>query len=127
METHCLSREYLTRLIETELEGKALLEEEEGLMRLIEAWKNWEIELICFATSLLRILENRQKQSEDVMSLLDAFRSLVGDSGFLLEVDGYSQTFVEYMFRFVRQSSLPLEDNLLEIRQNLSEHKYNYR
>lgn len=124
MEKRCLSKESLDRLIEVELSGKSLYEEDVELRDLLKAWKSWEVELIIFATSLLQILENRQKKSKDIRSLLNQFQVLIQDNGFLLEIERLDLEFIEYMFQFVRQVDTPIEQELLEIRQNLADYKY---
>lgn len=124
MEKQCLSKEHLSRLIEVELDGKSLYDDEGNFKGILDAWKSWDVELICFATSLLQILENRQKKSEDIVSLLSRFHALHRDNGFLLDIERLDEVFIKYMFRYVRQSGVPIEEDLLEIRQNLAEHKY---
>ncbi|MGV2436933.1 MAG UNVERIFIED_CONTAM: hypothetical protein LVT10_20265 [Anaerolineae bacterium] len=122
MEIRCLDKNNLARIVDIVLYGKSFYEDEAELEFLLDRWKDWDIELIFLSTSLLQILEARQKKSEDAMMFLEKFNELY-DSG-LLNIEYFSESFIKYMFGFPRQSDLSIEENLLEIRRNFAEYKY---
>lgn len=123
MKQHCLSREELSRLFEIDFDSSNLQVDEASFKLLVEDWENWELEFICLATILSQFLESKQKQSEDAMIFLEKIYSLSESKG-LFSVEEIDEKFIDYMFRYTRNNNLDIEDNLIEIRGYLGEHKY---
>jgi len=123
MRAHCLCKEELNRLVEIELEGKDLYEEEFNFQCLLDDWRCWDVEFMCLATCLSQILEQRLKRGVDARPILSGIYSLSERAG-LFTVEGFGEDFVAYMLRHVRQGELSIEENLVQIRNLLSEHVY---
>ncbi len=125
MRGYCLRKEELDCLIQVELEGKTLHQDDEKqvvFQYLLDSWKNWDIEFICLVTILSQILERRLKQGVNAQSILEKVYSLPERTGLVIEECG--DDFVTYMLKFARQDNLSMEENLVEIRNQLSEHVY---
>lgn len=125
MRQYCFNREELSRFMEIVF-GTANLQTEEPLIKLlIEEWETWNLELVCMATLLTQLLDNRQKQSDDidVYDILKRIYSLSEERG-LFSVEEIDERFIEYMLRDVRRTNLNIEDDLAEIRRNLGERQY---
>ena len=124
MTPYCLCKEELRRFIEIEMEGQKPREDEAEFEFVLSGWQTWDIELICLATALSQLLEHKIKSKEDVFSLLTEINNLLADTGRWLNVEGFDEEFVSYMLSFVRDPSLSIEDNLVMIRSQLSEYRY---
>ncbi len=123
MRAYCLDKQELNRLIEIEPIGRVLDDDETPFRHLLDDWQSWDIEFICLATSLSQILERRLRQGLDVESILEWVYSLSERTG-LFTVEGFDEDFVAYMLRYVRQTDLSIEENLIEIRNLQNEHIY---
>ncbi|OKH55545.1 hypothetical protein NIES2101_03955 [Calothrix sp. HK-06] len=123
MKKHCLTREQLSRLFEINFDSTNLQSDEADFKVLVEDWENWELEFICLSTLLSQFLESKQKQSEDATIILNKIYALSESRG-LFTVEEMDNKFIEYMFKYVRKYDLDIEDNLVEIRGYLGEHKY---
>jgi len=127
MRGHCLQKEELDRLIKVELEGKTLHQDDEkqvAFQYLLDSWKSWDIEFICLATILSQILERKIRQGVNAQSTLEQVYSLSERTGLGLVIEECGDDFVTYMLRFARRDNLSMEENLVEIRNQLSEYVY---
>jgi len=121
---HCLSREQISRFLETEIAGGVFYEDEVELRNLLDLWRTWDAELICL-TSLLSIsLERQQKNLVDVHNMLLKFYALRDVEGMNLTIDELDESFVKYMLSFPRSNDFSLEEELIEIRLRLSEYEF---
>jgi len=125
MEQYCLNREELTKFLEFLLLEFRLedLPKDAHIRSLIEEWQNWHLELVCLATLLSQVLENKQKQSINVHAILQQVYTLSEHQG-LFMVEPIDENFIEYMLRYVREEDLEIEDDLIRIRRDFGEYKY---
>ncbi|WP_323312919.1 hypothetical protein [Anabaena cylindrica] len=98
--------------------------EEEKIIRLVEEWESWNLELVSLATLLSQFLDNQQNQNNvDVYNILEKIYTLSDERG-LFSVEEIDERFIEYMLQDFRRDNLSIEDDLVEIRRNLGERKY---
>ena len=98
--------------------------DEVNLKYLLDGWKRWDVQFVCLATLLSQILERKQKQSADPASILENIYRLPEERGLGLIVEELDERFIAYMFRFVRREDIAIDDDLIDIRHQLSEYKY---
>jgi len=125
MRQYCLNKDELSRFIDVEIEGGQLYEEDLVLGSLLYSWRNWDIELVCFATLLSHLLERKQKQSKDAITLLKSMYNIPEEKGLGLIFEQVDERFVGYMLKFIRRKELSIEEDLIDIRHQFGE--YNYR
>lgn len=119
-----MRKEELNRLIEIELEGRVLYDDATAFRYLLDGWRSWDIEFICLATCLSQILEQTLKQGLDAQSVLEGVYSLPEKTGLGFTIEEFGEDFAVYMLHYVRQADLSIEENLVEIRNLLSEYVY---
>ena len=123
MSEYCLSKQELARFIEIELQRRHPYDEETDLRSVLDGWRNWQVNLMCLATSFSEILEQLQKQGMDVYPVLKWMYSLSQETGIMV-IEEFDETFVTYIFRYERQHDLSIDENLVHIRGQLSEYIY---
>ena len=120
-----MRKEELKHLIEIELEGRVLYDDATAFRYLLDSWRSWDLEFICLATCLSQILEQNLKQGLDAQSVLEGVYSLPERTGLGFTIEEFGEDFVVYMLRYyVRQADLSIEEDLVEIRNLLSEYVY---
>ena len=123
MDHYCLNREELSKFILVEFGSASLQLEDTNIRLLIEQWENWELEFVGLATLLSQVLESKQKQAQDVYTILQEIYTLSERKGLFL-VEEIGADFIEYMFRYRRNEELNIEDHLIEIRRDMSDYRY---
>ena len=124
MKPHCLNKVELNRFISIASRNGEISDEEAGLQRLVESWHNYDTELICLATTLSQILEQKIKMGENTLALLENIYGLE-QSGRWLSIEGFGENFVRYFLDYSRNAGLTIEDDLNYLREQFGE--YNYR
>jgi hypothetical protein len=123
MKPYCLDKDELHRFIEVEIEGGEVYEDEIEFRYLLDNWRSWDTELICLATSLSQILEQKLKSDADALTILKSTYSLE-ESGPWLTIEGFDEGFVTYFLSYSRNSESTIENDLNYLRSRLGEHKY---
>ncbi|HBB31000.1 MAG TPA: hypothetical protein DDZ80_10350 [Cyanobacteria bacterium UBA8803] len=123
MDNYCLNRMELSKFLSVEFGSASLELEDTNIQLLIEQWENWQLEFVCLATLLSQILESKQKQEEDVYIILQEIYTLSDRKGLFL-VEEIGAEFIEYMFRYIRNEELNIEDHLVEIRRDMGDYRY---
>ena len=121
---HCLALEQLTRFVEVEIEGRKLYNDEIIIKELFSNWHTWDIELVCLTHLLSRVLERKQKDLANVQSILSSIFQISEEKGFIFTFEQINETFVNYMFEFDRQSTMDIDEQLIEIHNYLREYNY---
>lgn len=121
---HCLTIDEIELLVRVELEEYNIPEDESQIHALFSNWNDWIVNFICLNYLLSRVLERKQKSEKDAIGILRSLHELPTIRGLGLDFDEMDDSFVSYMLRFSRDEGLTLEDNLREIRHQLSEYKY---
>ena len=117
---YCLNREELSQFIEFKANDTAV--DLNDLALWIEASRNWEIELGCLNYLFAQILERKTHDKQDCSGLVQ----LLYDSSdqMYLRVHECDYAFIAYMLRFLRESDISLEEELVRLHNNMCEHKY---
>lgn len=123
MDHYCLNREELSKFLLVEFGSASLQLEDTNIRLLIEQWENWQLEFVCLATLLSQVLESKQKQAQDVYIILQEIYTLSERKGLFL-VEELGADFIEYMFRYLRNEELNIEDHLVEIRRDMGDYRY---
>ena len=124
MRQYCLNKDQMSRFIDIEIYDARLYKEEDELSIILSNWNGWDVELVCFATLFSHILERRQKQTKDAFSLLERIYNLTEERGLGLVIEEIGEQFVEYMLKHIRRGEISLEEDLIDIRHQFSEHDY---
>lgn len=124
MQQHCLNNTELSRFIDITIENGKLYEEDHILALLLDSWRSWDLEIVCLATLLSYILERRQKQSLDALSLLKRIYNLPEETGLGFVLEQIDDRFVDYMLRSTRRKELSIDDDLIDIRHQFGEYNY---
>jgi len=119
---YCLSREEISRFLEIEIAESVLYDDEVKFRDLLDMCCTWEAELICLTSLLSIALERQQRIPTDVNDILKKFYALRDIKGMNLTIEELDKTFVTYMLTFPRSNDSSLEEELLEIRQRLSDY-----
>jgi len=118
---HCLSKKELDLLIDNNWNFIAEYEFE-NLGQLLNSCKNWESELVCFSYFLSQALERKEKAEGDCQVILR--RAFELSSEMWLLIQQFDSEFIRYLFRYVRDKNVSLEEGLIGIQINLSQHIY---
>ncbi len=117
---YCLNREELSQLIDFKARGKEV--ESADLASWIEASHNWEVELGCLNYLLAQILEKKTHDDQDCSGMV----CLLYDSldQMYLRIHECDREFITYMLRFLRESNVSLEEELVRLHNYISEYRY---
>jgi hypothetical protein len=121
MDQHCFKREELSKFLEAEFGLPESCDVQIEI--LLREWEEWRLELVCLSTLLSQVLEKKQKQSVDVYNILQEIFTLSERRG-LFYVEEINDVFIEYMLKSTRREDMSIEDELVELRRDLSEFKY---
>lgn len=117
---YCLNREELSQLIEFKARGKDV--EVTDLAVWIEASRNWQVELGCLSYLFAQILEKKQHSNQDRSGMICLLYDLVDEM--YLRIHECDYDFITYMLRFLHDSNLSLEEQLVELHNDMCEYRY---
>lgn len=127
MRKHCLRDDELTKLVEIELGGVRILDDEVVLKKLFEDWYSWDVEFVCLVTILSYVLERKQKKSINALPVLRHLYNLPDLSGLGLVFEQMDENFIAYLLQFTRSSNLSIDDELIEIRNHFGNYDYSFQ
>jgi hypothetical protein len=117
---YCLNRDELKKLID--FNASSINVENEELSSRIENAKNWQEELSGLTYLFSKILEKKSKDGSDCQPLIETLYRLEEQMWFYIqECDA---VFIEYMLKNIRNMSLSLDEELIELQSNLGNHMY---
>ncbi len=116
----CLSKEELGVLIDND--WKLPDDDAVDLSVCLYQSRYWESELICFSYFLSQVLERKAKNNDDCKQILE--KAFQQTSEMWLSFQDFDGKFIKYLFRYIRDKDVLLENDLIEIQRNLGQHKY---
>jgi len=120
---HCMNREELRQFIEFKTDQRIV--ENNALQVLIDGAESWQDELCCLNYLFSQVLERRLKKGNDHQAEQECINMLYQLSEHMsLCIQELDSEFVDYMLKCVRDRSLSLEEELIQIQNKLGEHSY---
>lgn len=118
---YCLNREELTQLIDFEYSGKEV-QLDYLRLRIVNS-QNWQDELGCMNYLFAQILGRKVKQKFKNCSYLIQFLNDLVDQMYV-RIHDCDHSFVNYMTRYVRETDLSLEEELVKLHNYMCEYIY---
>lgn len=115
-----MNKEELNQFIDFKTIGKAVELADLGLW--IESSHNWQVELGCLNYLFVQILERKLQEHSECSDIICLFYDL--ENQMYLRIHECHYRFIEYMLRFLRRSSLSLEEELVNLHNNMCEYIY---
>jgi len=118
---YCLNKRELDLLVDNDWN---LPEDDEfvNLALIQNQCKSWELEMICFSYFLSQTLERKSKTGADCQAILR--KTFEHSSDMWLLIQQFDLKFINYIFRYVRDKNMELEDELIEAQIKLGQHIY---
>jgi len=118
-----MNREELRQFIEFKTDQRIV--ENSALQVLIDGAESWQDELCCLNYLFSQVLERRLKKGNDHQAEQECINMLYQLSEHMsLYIQELDSEFVDYMLKCVRDRSLSLEEELIQIQNKLGEHSY---
>jgi hypothetical protein len=118
----CLTKAESQKLIDLCANTYKIDNEDGFFWIVIENSRNWEYELTLLTYLLSKILERKKNRGENCLSLLNLAYNL--QNYMWLSIQEFDVRFIEYLVRSERDRTLSLEERLIELQDDFSEHIY---
>jgi hypothetical protein len=117
---HCLSKSELYDIIDYKLLNKDKIDDANKI--LLEKAENWEISLDCLIYFFSMLIERKLNNSVNISNIINEFYLL--DKSAFIVFQEFDTNFIENLIRNIREESLDLEDELIQLQINMDEHNY---
>jgi hypothetical protein len=117
---YCLNKDELKQLIEYKAEGANV--NDESLKTLIENAECWLDEVGGLTYLFSHVLDKRVRSGQDCAAFIETLYTLEDSMSFQIHECDYE--FVDFMLRNLRDDSLTLEEELVELQSHLSRNEY---
>lgn len=117
---YCLNTEELRQLIDYKANNSEI--ESDELKCWINHAENWYDKLSAFTYLFSHILEKKAKEDYDCHSLIKLLYQI--ENHMFFTIQEFDSKFINYMLGNLRETSLSLEDELINLQNKISEYKY---
>ncbi len=118
---HCLSKEEIDTLVNNNWNVDDD-NEFRDLNLLLSQCKIWENEMVLFPYFLSQVLERRSKMGNDCSSIIQQVFEM--PSTMLLSIQGFDAKFIKYIFYYLRDRNLTLQEELIDVQSKFGQHVY---
>jgi len=117
---YCLNKQQMTDFLDFIVFNKNMIDEELDI--IVDGARIWQDELICFSYLFSMILEKKTKEGFDCHRYIDEIYKLPEE--LFLSIQEFDSDFIRYMMGNMRNDSLSLEEDLVQLQTRLSEYSY---
>ena len=117
---HCLSQQELSDFIDHLVLYK--MKDDKILNAIIQHSQDWHQEIIILAYFLTIVLARKKKENDYNQTILDSIYGLPEDM--FLEINGFNNDFIKFLLINIRDKSLSLEEDLLNIHNLYKNYDY---
>lgn len=117
---YCLSKQQMAEFLDYIVNNNHMTDD--SLSAVVEGARIWQDQLICFSYLFSMILEKKAKGGIDCHSDIEKLYELPEE--LCLSIQEFDSEFVRYMLGNLRNDSLSLEEDLVQLQTSLSEHFY---
>lgn len=117
---YCLNKSELGKLLDYKL-GNIIIEENE-LKNIVDNSHDWRIEISSFNYLFTQILERKVRNHENGNLLIKKYYEFPNE--FLFSIQEFDNAFIDFMMNNYHDNSIPLEEELVNLQNNLSSYNY---
>lgn len=116
----CIRSGQLAALVQWYRTGQKELSDDTAFWAWVLQWQGWEVEFICLALSASQTLTSLWRNGLEPMEILERINELSISQG-ILTIEEMNDGFVRYLWGFPRSEDSSIEDELISIRNQLSD------
>ena len=117
---YCMNKQQLNSFITFQAAGEPI--ELKDLLTWVDSSNNWQIELGFLNYLFIQILEKKKREGLDCHQYIDCLYQL--EEKLYMRIHDLDYQFIDYMLLFLRQNTLSLEEELVQLHNNMCEFIY---